>query len=389
MNKKNILSGMTTLLVLTIILFSGIFIGSEFGVFQRVEERIEEATEEKREKEYQPVVEHEKMVINVVESNLPAVVNIVATKSIEYIDFRRGDIFSFFEDPQIRERLQTEQGTGFIIQENGLILTNKHVVSNEGADYTVFLSNGEQFEAKVLARDPMQDLAVLKIEGEGFPTVKIGDSDTVRPGQTAIAIGNALGELQNTVSVGVISGTGRRVMARGGRTVEILDDVIQTDAAINFGNSGGPLLNLKGEVIGVNTATMMQAEGIGFAIPINKAKRAIEGAEKDGRVVYPFLGVRYVIVNKEVKEREGLNVDYGALIVAGGEDSGVVPGSSADEAGLKEGDVILTFGGKKITEEKSLALIISQYNPGDEVSLRIMKAGGEEKEVVVTLGEID
>ncbi len=387
--KKSILTGLATFLSLTMILFVGMFVGSEFEIFERVEERIEEVTKEREsdKKAYQPTLEHEKRVIEVVEENLPAVVNIVASKNIQYVDFRRSDVFYFLEEPEIRERLQTEQGTGFIIQEDGLILTNKHVVQDKNAEYTVFLSSGEKFNAEVLARDPMQDLAVLKIEGEGLPVVKIGDSDSVRPGQTAIAIGNALGELQNTVSVGVISGTGRRVTAIGGYTVEVLDDVIQTDAAINFGNSGGPLLNLKGEVIGINTATMMQAEGIGFAIPINKAKRAIEGAQKDGRIVYPFLGVRYLIVDQEVEEREGLKVDYGALIIGGEGDPGVVKGSSAEEAGLKEGDIILKFNGEKITKENSLALIISRYNPGDKVRLKILQE--EEKEITVTLGEIE
>ncbi len=387
--KKSILTGVATFFFLITLLFIGVFIGSEFEIFERVEEKIEENTKERESERvaYQPTIEHEKMVIEVVEGNLPAVVNIVATKNIQYVDFRRSDVFYFLEEPEIRERLQTEQGTGFIIQEDGLILTNKHVVQDKNAEYTVFLSSGEKFDAEVLARDPMQDLAVLKIEGEGFPIVKIGDSDSVRPGQTAIAIGNALGELQNTVSVGVISGIGRRVTARGGYTVEVLDDVIQTDAAINFGNSGGPLLNLRGEVIGVNTATMMQAEGIGFALPINKAKRAIEGAQKDGRIVYPFLGVRYLMVDQEVKEKENLKVDYGILIIGGGGDAGVVKGSSAEEAGLKEGDIILELDGEKITKENSLALIISRYNPGDKVRLKILQE--EEKEITITLGEIE
>ncbi len=382
---KNILSALITFFVLLAFLFVGMFIGGDdFAFFQKSGEEVE------KEKEvYEPFLEHEKRVIEVVEENIPAVVNVVVSKHVEYLEFPRGGLFFFEGEPETREREETEEGTGFIISEDGLILTNKHVVKDENADYTVFLSGGEKFEAEVLARDPMQDIAVLKIEGDEFPTVRIGDSDTVRLGQTAIAIGNALGEFQNTVSTGVISGTGRRIVARGGYTVEVLDDVLQTDAAINFGNSGGPLLNIKGEVIGINTATMMYAEGIGFAIPINRAERAIKGAMENGRIVYPFLGVHYLIVNEEIQKKENLPVDYGAMVSSGVEGEGaVVPDSAAERAGIKEGDIILELEGEKITVENSLARIITRYNPQDEVELKILR-GEREMNVKATLGEIE
>ncbi len=383
---KNILNCLTTSLVLLAVLFAGMFIGGDdFAFLQRTEK--EPRVEEEKET-YEPFLEHEKRIIDVVEENIPAVVNVVASKYVEYMEFPRGRFFFFEGEPETKEREETEEGTGFIISEDGLILTNKHVVKDEDADYTVFLSSGEKFEAEVLVRDPLQDIAVLKIEGDGFPTVKIGDSDAVRLGQTAIAIGNALGEFQNTISTGVISGTGRRITARGGYTVEVLDDVFQTDAAINFGNSGGPLLNIKGEAIGINTAMMMHAEGIGFAIPINRAERAIKGAKEDGVIVYPFLGVRYAIVNEELQKEENLSVDYGAIVFSGGAgEPAVVPGSAAEKAGIKEGDIILEFEGEKITVENSLARIITRYDPKDEVELKILR-GEEEINIKATLKEM-
>jgi serine protease Do len=386
--KNNVLVIIKTVLILFATLALGIFIGgTEINFFKNVEEKIEQIEEKREEKKgYEPFLEHEKAVISVVENNAPAVVSIVATKYVEYIDYSVSDFF--FLVPEVRERLQEEQGTGFIIQEDGVILTNKHVVADEKAKYTVFLSTGEKFDADVLARDPVQDLAVLKINGENLPTVTIGDSDTVRVGQTAIAIGNALGEFQNTVSVGIISGIGRRIIARGGYTAEVMDDVLQTDAAINFGNSGGPLLNLKGEVIGINTATMISAEGIGFAIPINKAKRAIDGALEEGKIVYPFLGVRYIIIDKKIKEEENLKVDYGALVVSGADrEVAVTPNSAAEKAGIKEGDIILEINKEKITLKNTLAQIITKYNPQDKIELKLLR---EEKEMIieVVLGEI-
>ncbi len=381
--KKGILAGFATFLILLAVLFAGMVIGGNFFDFGRVEEK-----EEEEKKEYEPVLDHERAVIEVVEKNIPAVVSIVATRYVEDIRVPFRELFLLPEDYEERERLETEHGTGFIISQDGLILTNRHVVGDEGAEYTVFLSTGEMVEAEVLVRDPVQDLAVLKIEKEDLPTVAIGDSDTVRPGQTAIAIGNALGEFDDTVSVGVISGTGRRVVARGRVGTEVLHDVIQTDAAINLGNSGGPLLNLEGEVIGINTATAMHAEGIGFAIPVNRAKRAVEAAREGKEIAYPFLGVRYVMVDSEVKRERNLPVDYGALIISGGPgEEAVYYGSAADSAGLREGDILLEFDEEKLTKENHLATVITRYYPGDEVDLKVLR-GDKEKEMRITLGEM-
>ena len=314
---------------------------------------------------YVPQTSEEQKIIDVVKEFSPAVVSVIISKEIG-------------------------GGTGFIVSEDGLVLTNKHVVLDEKADYTVFTNDGKKFSAKVLARDPLQDLAVLKIEQVGtepFSVVKLGDSDRLESGQTVIAIGNALGEFRNTVSVGVISGLGRKITASGGDFVETLEDVIQTDAAINKGNSGGPLLNLKGEVIGVNTAMALEAQSIGFAIPINKAKKDIEQVKNSGKIVYPFLGIRYVLVNEKIKEENNLSKDYGVLIIRGGNgEPAIDPGSAAEKAGLRAGDIVLEFNNEKITTENSLAKIIIKYNPRDKVVLKILR-GEKEINTELILGE--
>jgi serine protease Do len=377
---------------------------SDFPGVQKIIER-----EKVVEKEYVPQTTQEEKVINVVKEFSPAVVSIVITKDLPifeeyYINpFEEfGQPFEF-KIPQYRqkgtEKKEIGGGTGFIISEDGLVLTNKHVVLEEDADFTVFTNDGRKFPARVLARDPLQDLAILKIEKEKvidekgdllqkpFSVVKLGDSDKLQMGQTVIAIGNVLGEFRNSVSVGVISGLGRTITASGGSFVETIEDVIQTDAAINKGNSGGPLLNLRGEVVGINTATVLQAQNIGFAIPVNKAKKDIEQVKTLGKIVYPFLGVRYVIVNEKIQKENDLSVDYGALIVKGDNgEAAVTPGSAAESAGLKEGDIILEFNNEKITTDNSLAKIIMKYNPGDKVVLLVLR-DGEQKIITATLGE--
>ena len=352
-------------------------------------------------KEYQPQTTQEEKIIQVVENVSPAVVSIIITKDVpkfeEYYISPFGEFFgeSFFEFqiPQYRqegtEKKEIGWGTGFIVSKEGMVLTNSHVVSDKEADYTIFTNDGQEFPAKVLARDTFRDLAVIKIEGEKpFPTAKLGDSDKLQIGQTVITIGNALGEFRNTVSAGVISGLGRTVTASSGELIETLEDVIQTDAAINRGNSGGPLLNLKGEVIGVNFAMAQAAENIGFAIPINKAKKDIEQVKTLGKIVYPFLGVRYVIITERIQEENNLPVNYGAWIIRGsGGKAAIFPGSAAEKVGLKENDIILEFDGQTITAENSLAKIIMEYDPGDKVVLKILREG-EEKIVQVTLSEM-
>jgi len=354
---------------------------------------------------YIPQTSQEEAVIKSVKEASLAVISIVISKDVpvfeEYLYNPFEGIYDFFPGIPRQRQNGTEKkeiggGSGFIISEDGMILTNKHVVIDKEAEYTVFTSDGKKFTAKILARDPVQDLAVLKIDQEKvvddngevliipFPVARLGNSDELE-----IAIGNALGEFKNTISVGVVSGLGRTITASGGGFVETLEDVIQTDAAINKGNSGGPLINLKGEVIGINTAMVLGAQSIGFAIPINKAKRDIKQINELGRIVYPFLGVRYVLINEKVKEEYDLKIDYGALIIKGDSESpSIWPDSAAEKAGLKQGDIILEFNGEEITPDNSLAKIISKYSPGDAVSLKYLR-DGEETTVEVVLGERD
>lgn len=344
--------------------------------------------------EYIPATTQEESIINAVKSASPAVVSIIISKDIPIIEqyfTTPFPLFPEFQVPQYRqegtERQEVGGGTGFIVSEDGLILTNKHVVSDENAFYTVLTNNGNRYSAKVLALDPTQDLALIGLEDAfGLPTILLGDSDNLQIGQTVITIGNALGEFRNTVSAGVVSGLSRTITASGGGVSETIEGVIQTDAAINSGNSGGPLLNLKGEVIGINTAMVSGAQNIGFAIPINKAKRDIEQVRKTGEISYPFLGVRYVIVNDAIQESSGLAVNFGAWIRKGENDEPAVgPDSPAQEAGLQEGDIILEFNGEKITTENTLAEIIVKYNPEDVVELKILR---EEEEFTVSV-ELD
>jgi len=352
---------------------------------------------------YLPQTSQEEAVIKAVKEVSPAVVSIIVTKDVPKLKLYYEDPFKEFEQffgqpfefqiPQYKqegtEKKEIGGGTGFIVSEDGMILTNGHVVSDKEAEYTVLTNDGKKYPAKVLARDSIRDLALIKIENQEipFPTIKLGDSDKLQIGQTVIAIGNALGEFRNTVSVGVISGLGRTVTAGGGGMIETLEDVIQTDAAINRGNSGGPILNLKGEVIGVNFAMAEAAENIGFAIPINKAKKDIEQVKTLGKIVYPFLGVRYVLITENIQKENNLPVDYGAWVRKGtGGETAIFPGSAAEKVGLKEGDIILEFNGEKITLENTLAKIIMKYNPGDKMDLKILREG-KEKIFEVTLEE--
>ncbi|HDH31207.1 MAG TPA: PDZ domain-containing protein, partial [Candidatus Wolfebacteria bacterium] len=220
---------------------------------------------------------------------------------------------------------------------------------------------------------PILDLAIMKIKIDNSPTVKLGNSDFIKLGQTAIAIGNALGEFRNTVSVGVISGLSRTVNASGGGIIERIENVIQTDAAINRGNSGGPLLNLKGEVVGINVAMVSGAQSIGFSIPINQVKKAIESVKQTGRIITPYLGVRYLSINSELVEKEKLLVENGALIRESKGEPAILPDSPASKAGLQAEDIIIEINKEKIDQNHSLALLIKKYSVGDTITIKIFR----------------
>ncbi len=356
--------------------------------------------------EYAPATEHEAAIINIVKKSSPAVVSVVIYKNMPLMEQYFDDSDDLFQDipqefrpffefkiPRYRqkgtEKMQVGGGSGFIIRADGLILTNKHVASDENAEYAVVTNDNKEYKAVVLARDPVQDLAILKIQGSALPILTLGNSDKNVIGQTVIAIGNALGEFRNTVSVGVISGLGRSVKAGGsGMASEIIEGAIQTDAAINQGNSGGPLLNLRGEVIGINTAMAFGAENIGFSIPINKAKKSVKSVETKGKISTPYLGVRYQIVNGALKEKNNLPVDYGAWIQKGqNKEPAVASGSAADKAGLKEGDIILELDAKKISADSTLASLIQNRNVGDTITLKIIR-GNQIMDLKAVLGEL-
>jgi len=320
-------------------------------------------------------LEESSAVIDSAEKVMPSVVSI-STKS---------NITDYFGQSYEQEG----GGTGFIITSDGMIATNKHVVSDENATYTVFTSDGKDYSAKILATDPYNDLAILKIDANGLPTVELGDSNETKIGQWVIAIGNALGEFNNTVTAGVISAKERQITASGSGLSEVLDGLLQTDAAINPGNSGGPLVNLSGQVIGINTAVAGGAQGIGFAIPINSVTKAIDSIKKTGKIERPMLGVRYLPITKEIAKLNQLDVDYGVWVLPGDArgEVGVIPGSPEDQAWIVDHDILLKINDQWIDQNNSLTKILSAYDIGDEVSVKLLHKG-DEKTVKVKLSEV-
>ena len=260
-----------------------------------------------------------------------------------------------------------------------MILTNRHVVSDKNVKYKVMIKDGNEYDVSEVHRDLVYDLAILKVPASGLKTLSLGDSDNLKVGQTAVAIGNALGRYSNTVTTGVISGIGRGIEAASSSgKVEYMDDIIQTDAALNPGNSGGPLINLSCEVVGINVAIAGSADNIGFSIPVNVAKPLIEGVVKHGRIIRPFLGVSYDVITDDLAKL--YDVPQGAYVQA------VISGTGAAEAGVKVGDIITAVDGKEIKKQTDLAKIVISYEVGDAVTLTIDRQG-QEITLQVTLGE--
>jgi len=324
-------------------------------------------------------------IVEVAKKVCPAVITIAVSRDLPKIEgvyfFPYGD--KSFVIPKIKngkpEKTKIGGGSGFIVSPDGYVLTSQHVVSDPKADYAVILEPTKKYPAKVLSKDPINDVAVLKIEGRGFPYLELADSEKIELGETVIAIGNPLGEFHDTLSAGIVSGLSRFITASSvfGQTAE-LKGLIQTDAAINPGNSGGPLVNLEGKVIGINTAVVMGAQNIGFAIPINYAKKDLEEVKKYGKIRRPFLGVRYIVLNKEFSKQNKLPVAHGALIIRErlGEEP-VAKDSAAEKAGLKEYDIILEINNEKITEKNPLANVLQKFEVGQEVSLKVLRKGKE------------
>ncbi len=362
-----------------------------------------------------PFMSDEDRRVAVVEKVSPAVVSIIISKNVPvyeqyYVNpFQNGgdsggngffqQFFGnnpAFQVPQQRqkgtEKREVGAGSGFLVSADGYIVTNRHVVTDETAEYTVITQDKTKYAAKVLARDPVNDIAVIKIEkkdDKDFPFVEFGDSSQLKVGQSVLAIGYALGQFSNTVSNGIVAGLQRRIQAGDGmNSSEDLYDVIQTDAAINPGNSGGPLLDMHGRAIGVNVAIVQGSQNIGFALPGNEVKRAVDAVRKGGKISRAFLGVRYVVISKDLKDKNQLPVDYGALVARGQDQSelAVMPGSPADLAGIVENDIILEVDGAKLSEDLPLAAAMSKYGVGDKVKLKVLHKG-QEKIIEVTLTE--
>lgn len=285
-------------------------------------------------------------------------------------------------------RKQEGAGTGIIVTADGLILTNKHVV--EGAQtFSVFTSDGKEYKnAQVVAKDPSGDIAYLKISATNLTPAELGDSSAVVVGQKVVAIGNALGQFQNTVTTGVISGLGRPLVAgNSDGTTEQLQDLFQTDAAINPGNSGGPLVDMTGYVIGINTAVAGGGENIGFAIPINEAKSSIDTLKSTGKIIRPYLGVRYIPITRDFAARNNLSVTSGAYVTGSGRDLAVIPSSPAAKAGIKEGDIITHIGEDRIDDKHSLSSLVGKHKVGEKLTITILRDGKEQK-LEATLEEV-
>ena len=339
--------------------------------------------------EKQVIVFEESVITSVVEKSLPAVVTVGIKKTTTTGGFFEIDPFNPFSPfrriPGQKKKVEKNIGSGFVIDSNGLIITNKHVVSDTEAAYQVLTYDKKKYNVEKIYRDPLNDLAILKINASNLKTLTLGDSNNLKLGQLVIAIGTPLGEFTNTVTSGIISGLGRGITAGSPFEgyVEKLDNVIQTDAAINPGNSGGPLLNSRGEVIGVNTAISQEGQNIGFAIPSNVVKSLLEKFQKQGgNFERPFLGVRYQMIDRQTALLN--DVVEGAYVVE------VVENSPAEKAGIEVEDIIIEFAGKKVKGEKenSLANLILEKKVGETVTLKIWR-NGEIKTLMVTLGSAE
>lgn len=343
----------------------------------------------------QPIAE-DSAIIDVVKNSSPAVVSIIISKNLNLYqnDFNNPFLLDPFgtnnNNSNATPNYQvTGAGSGFFVTADGLILTNKHVVQDSQAKYTVLTNDGNKYDAEVVAQDPVNDLALVKVNISNAPTVKFADSSKIEIGQRVVAIGNSLGQYRNTVTSGIVSGIGRNITAGDLDTAEQLEGVIQTDAAINPGNSGGPLLNIFGDVIGVNTAVDQQGQLVGFAIPSNDARNDIDSYIKNKKITKPFLGVRYVLLTPAIKDEQKLPLDYGAWITSKGgqnSDPAVVSGSAADKAGIKDGDIIVAVNDQKIDQNTSLSALLKNYNAGDTVNLEVYRDGKTIK-LPVQLGE--
>ena len=333
-----------------------------------------------------PMTEEDRL-IKVIAKSSPAVVSIViesAAPTITITQTNNGKV----EQEQTQDGLQeVGRGTGFLVSADGMIVTNRHVASDRVSKYTALLSDGRSFAAKVLDIDPANDLAFLKIDQTGLPFLTVSPNDNLRIGQNVIAIGNALGKYDNTVTRGILSGVNRSVDATDGRTgkTESLEDILQTDAAINNGNSGGPLIDGNGMVIGVNTAVENDGRGLGFAIPGSEVRKDLASYARYGSIARPRLGVRYFMITPELQLRKHLDLKEGAYL--GPSEDGqpaIVAGGPGFYAGLHSGDIITQVNGIKIAGKMTLSKIIQNKSVGDQVKLKVVR-GSDTLDITASL----
>jgi len=368
-NKKIVLGVSASLIVICLLVVAG-FLGAFINSKMTAKSNLTDGTVDGN----VTISADEADLANVVNKVSPSVVSIVTKQDYSY---------SYFFQQEAEGA-----GTGIIISKDGYVLTNKHVIKGVKA-LKIVTSDGTSYDdVKLVGADPLNDIAFLKINGvKDLPVATFGDSGTVRVGQRVIAIGNSLGQYQNTVTSGIISGLGRPVAATATESgaVESLTDLLQTDAAINPGNSGGPLINMAGQVIGINTAIVSNAQSVSFAIPINATKGMARGILQSGKVEKAYLGVQYVTITPDIRAEHKLDAKQGALVQkssSGGK--AVADGSPADKAGLQAGDIIVKVNDKIVGKNGGLGSLIAEFLPGEEIGLTLVR-DGEQQEVKVEL----
>jgi len=327
----------------------------------------------------QKIVREESIVIDIAEKTSPAVVTIGISKTQKFQTIDPFDFFSFFNSSPQTQKIEQDIGTGFIVDSNGLIITNKHVVADLQAQYRIITAENKTYQVEKIYRDPSNDLAILKISAQDLAIVSLGTSENLKVGQFVMAIGTALGEFRHTVTTGVISGLGRGITAGSPFQgyIEKLDNVIQTDAAINSGNSGGPLLNSAGQVIGINVAVAQEAQNIGFAIPVDVVKTMLKNFKETGQFARPFLGIHYSIVTQKTAILN--EIPEGAYIIE------IIADSAAAEAGLKKGDIITAIDDEKINQTgRDISEIINQKKVGEQIKVVFWRQG-EKEEINIVL----
>ncbi|MBP6042118.1 trypsin-like peptidase domain-containing protein [Candidatus Saccharibacteria bacterium] len=324
------------------------------------------------------VLQEGELIANVAEDLSPSVVSITAKSNTA-----GASPFSV--------RPSESAGTGLIVTKEGIVITNKHVIPGSASAISIITSDGTKYEdVSVIDRDTQNDVAFLKInKPKKLKAAKLGDSSDVRVGERVIAIGNALGRFNTTVTSGIVSGLGRPITASDGDgRAENLDNLLQTDASINPGNSGGPLVNINGEVIGINTAIAGNAENIGFAIPINDIRPLFDSVLSEGRIIRPYLGVNYIPLNKQSAQQLDLKVDYGAYVATFDGSNPIISGSPAEKSGIKNKDVILSIDGKKINENDRLSDMVASKKVGSKVKIELLR-DGKKQTVIAKLEEAD